>query len=336
MIEILNKYYDDGLLMKQTHPTLPLTIWNYTPKVQYESLWDDITIMCRGLVTDDGGNIVARPFRKFFNLEENKHTPTKEFDVYTKLDGSLGILFNYNNEWVLATRGSFTSDQAIKGREILTKYNLNYLNKDNTYLFEIIYPNNIIVVRYDMEELVLLGTINTQTGEEYDIHNQDYSHSGFTIVEKHNGITDYNTLKKLIKDNEEGYVVKFSNGDRLKIKGEEYLRLHKIMTNVSTTSIWELLSNGGSLDVILSDVPDEFYTKIKDYETQLIDHFNIIKREYEWIFKIITRVESGENRAIFAQYAKRYKYPSLLFSLLDGKDITKSIWKILKPKFEKL
>ena len=56
MLEKLNKYYDEGLLYKQVHPTLPLTIWNYTEKVQYENLWDEITLMCRGLVTDDKGN----------------------------------------------------------------------------------------------------------------------------------------------------------------------------------------------------------------------------------------------------------------------------------------
>ena len=52
MLEILEKYYNDGLLHKQTHPTKDLTIWNYSPKVQYEKLFDDVTIMCRGLVTN--------------------------------------------------------------------------------------------------------------------------------------------------------------------------------------------------------------------------------------------------------------------------------------------
>ena len=86
MLDVLNKYYNDGLLYKQVHPTLPLTIWNYTEKVQYESAWDEITLMCRGLVTDNEGNVVARPFKKFFNIEENKHTPTDKFEVYDKMD----------------------------------------------------------------------------------------------------------------------------------------------------------------------------------------------------------------------------------------------------------
>jgi RNA ligase len=43
------------------------------------------------------------------------------------MDGSLGILFNYKGEWVLATRGSFTSDQSVKGTELLQKYDYNRL-----------------------------------------------------------------------------------------------------------------------------------------------------------------------------------------------------------------
>jgi RNA ligase len=141
MLEILNRYYEEGLLLKQTHPVYDLTIWNYSPKVQYEKLWDDITIQCRGLVTNSKNEIIARPFKKFFNYEEHKpeDLPNEEFEVYEKMDGSLGILFHYENEWILATRGSFTSEQSIKGTEMLKKYPLEKLDVNNTYLFEIIY-----------------------------------------------------------------------------------------------------------------------------------------------------------------------------------------------------
>lgn len=138
-LQTLHKYYEEGWLIKQTHPTLPLIIWNYSQATQYEGKWDEITLQCRGLVTDDKGNVVARPFKKFFNMEEGKHTPTKEFEVYEKMDGSLIIIFWYDGGWVVASRGSFTSEQAIKGRELLDKYDLDELDKDKTYCFEIIY-----------------------------------------------------------------------------------------------------------------------------------------------------------------------------------------------------
>jgi len=336
-LETLHRYCEDGLLYKQTHPSLPLTIWNYTEKVQYEGLWDEVTSMCRGLVTDDKG-IVARPFRKFFNIEEGKHTPTSEFDVYEKMDGSLGILFFYKNEWVFASRGSFTSDQALKFEEIFTKkYNTSHLYHTSTYLFEIIYPENRIVVNYgDTEDVVMLGEINTETGEELDLGH--YTNSIFNVVKKYDGISDYTTLKSMIENNAEGFVVRFSNGDRMKIKGEEYVRLHKVMTNLSTTAVWEVLSNGGSMDDLLKDVPDEFYKKIKEYELELTFLFNSIVSDYFIHFRTIqNKVEEvGGDRANFAHLAKQYHYPSLLFAMLDGKDIAPIVSKIIKPEFRKL
>ena len=139
MLEKLNDYFEKGLVYKQVHPTLPLTIWNYTEKVQYEGLWDEITLQTRGLVTDNEGNVVARPFKKFFNIEEGKFEPTEKFEVWEKMDGSLLIVFWYEGKWIVATRGSFTSDQAIKGIELLKKYNTDIMFRHLTYCFEIIY-----------------------------------------------------------------------------------------------------------------------------------------------------------------------------------------------------
>ena len=335
-LEKLHKYREDGLLYSQVHPSLPLTIWNYSEKVQYEGLWDEVTLMCRGLVIDDSGNIVARPFRKFFNMEEKRHTPTQEFEVYEKMDGSLGILFNYNGEWILATRGSFSSDQAIRGMEILQKYNYTELPTGMTYLFEIIYPENRIVCKYEYEDLVMIGAIHTAYGIEYDIHANGYSELGFPLVHKYDGVKDYRQLKDMISDNAEGFIVKFSNGDRMKIKGEEYLRLHRVMTNVSTTAVWEILSTGGSMTEVLKDVPDEFFDKVDEVVKDLCTRFENIKKDYMSYFMDITnRVVSTDRRA-FAEEAKRYNHPSLLFGILDGKDISSAIWKIVKPEFKKL
>jgi len=332
-LRILNKYRNEGLLYSQVHPTLPLTIWNYTEKVQYEGLWDEITLSCRGLVTDDRAVVFARPFKKFFNMEEGKHTPTSEFEVFEKMDGSLGIMFKYNGEVICATRGSFASDQAVWMSKFAKEYNYQDIIVDGfTYLFEIIYPENRIVVNYgDQERLVLLGIIKTESGEEvlYD----DISFDGWDIVNKYDGIRDYSELKSKIDNNAEGFVVRFSNGDRMKIKGEEYLRLHKVMTNLSTTAVWEVLSNGGSMDDLLKDVPDEFYGKVKEYEKSLIVQFNQLEEEYQNHFDSIKGLGV---RKLFAQTAIMFQHPSILFGMLDGKDISPIIWKIIKPEFKKL
>ena len=138
-IEIIDRYVSEGLIEKNSHPTLPIAIYNYSRKVQYEGLWDEVTKICRGLVLDNDGNVVAKPFGKFFNIEEGKFEPTEKFEVWEKMDGSLLIVFWYEGKWIVATRGSFTSDQAIKGIGLLKKYNTDIMFRHLTYCFEIIY-----------------------------------------------------------------------------------------------------------------------------------------------------------------------------------------------------
>ena len=102
-------------MVKNDHPTLPISIYNYSRTCQYENKWDEITKMCRGLILDQEGNVIAKGFNKFFNMEEHQpeEIPNEPFEVFEKLDGSLGILFWYQGKWILATKGSFTSDQSI-------------------------------------------------------------------------------------------------------------------------------------------------------------------------------------------------------------------------------
>jgi RNA ligase len=344
----LEQYSRTGHLFKQTHRTLPLSIWNYSPEVQYNQKWDEITLQCRGLVTDNEGNVVAYPFKKFFNIEENKHTPTEKFEVYEKMDGSLGILFFYEGKWVVATRGSFTSNQAVKAREMLdTKYNLESIPKGYATLFEIIYPENRIVVDYGGEEkLVVLGMTSRASGKELDYESVVNMHSvsGIPVVKRYDGIKDYSTLKGMVENNAEGFVVKFSNGDRMKIKGEEYLRLHKIMTNVSTTGVWEYLSNGGDVNDFLKDVPDEFYKKVKEYADTLSYGFYQVSEhcgkahDYFRYGKYNDR-EVEPTKKEYAEHVMAHSHPpyrSVMFAMWDSKPYDKLIWNILKPEFKKL
>ena len=381
MLSTLEKYYEDGLLHKQTHPNLDLTIWNYSPKVQYEKLWDDITMQCRGLVTNSKGDIVARPFKKFFNYEEHKpeDIPNEDYVVYEKMDGSLGILFYYeyelsdekryniwfnnnyetgmerffdsnnlpdfNNpyyeptpktkgEWIMATRGSFTSPQAIKGKEILNKYDISPLRKDNTYLFEIIYPENRIVVDYGNEEkLVVLGAIHTETGDEVsDSALFTMTGLGFEVVTTYKTWGEsYDLLKEEISKEKEGYVIRFKNGFRMKIKGDEYVRLHRILTNISNRDIWEYLKDNKPFDELLEKVPDEFNEWVKETVRDLTVRFENIDNDYNDIFNSINTI----NRKDFAEKALRYTHSSILFAMYDGKPTHNIIWKIIYPSYSK-
>jgi RNA ligase len=314
----------------QKHPAEELYIYNYTPKAQFEKQWDEITLQCRGLILDAGGAIVARPFRKFFNLEEHLpyEIPHEPFEVYEKMDGSLGILYWLQNQPYMATRGSFDSEQARKATQLLQHtYTdaLPLLQKDKTYLFEIIYPGNRIVVDYGQrEELVLLAMIDTQTGRDLPL-----ADIGFPLVKRYYGIRDMKALKNLAQDNREGFVLKFESGFRVKVKFEEYVRLHRILTGVSNKLIWEMLKNNTPLDAILERVPDEFYNWVKQTREKLLAGYQAIEEQCRKDFKVLA------DRKATALYFLSCQYPSILFAMLDGHDYRDTIWKLIKPRYEK-
>ena len=338
---ILDGLVEEGWLISQTHPTLDLTIYNYSQKTQYESNWNEWTLMCRGLVVNSKGEIVARPFNKFFNWEEvSDKVPTNEsYEIYEKVDGSLGIFFWYMNEDgmhpVFASRGSFTSDQAIKGWEMLQKLPYQDLHPFHTYMFEIIYPENRIVLDYGSEEkLVLLGIINTSSAREVDRKYIEYNlKDSFELVKVYHLTDGWESLKSLNEPNKEGFVIKFENGFRMKIKFEDYVRLHRIITQISNIDIWERLMKGDPLDELLDKVPDEFYDWVRKTIKELVSTYSFLENEYKWIFKIVNR--SAKDRKEFAEMALRYKHPGLLFNMYDGKDYSQAIWKLVRPAWSK-
>ena len=245
-IKLMDAMLEQGYLIKRKHDKLPLWIYNYSQTCQFESVWNEATLMCRGLVLDESYNVIAKPFPKFFNWEElirmGWDIPKGKFTYSDKMDGSLGILFNYEGETHIASRGSFHSDQAVEANLILKeKYPHIKFDKNITYLFEIIYPSNRIVVNYgEKRDLVLLGMIETSTGKDIDISDAP---EGLEITKQHEKPVSFQSLKDLNTSNDEGFVIKFENGFRMKIKFEEYCALHRIVTNYNEKTVWEMLKN---------------------------------------------------------------------------------------------
>ena len=104
------------------------------------------------MVVDEDGQIIARPLPFFFNLSKITgwdELQEKEYELYKKIDGSLIIMFHYKGTHIFCTRGSFCSDQALEAEEIFNKkYSDQEVMRECTYCFEIIYPENKIVVDY--------------------------------------------------------------------------------------------------------------------------------------------------------------------------------------------
>ncbi len=330
-------------LVVREHPAGDLLIWDYTAKAQFERYWTAETLMCRGLITTPDGEVVARPFPKFFNLEEHQGPlPHEPFDVYEKLDGSLGILYWRRGEPAIATRGAFASGQALRGTAVLrSRYRHLPLDRAVTYLFEIIYPENRVVVDYgDIDDLVLLAAIDTETGADLPL--PDFGAFGMPVVQRHDGIQGLAALRALRETDEpnrEGYVVRFRSGLRLKLKLAEYVRLHRLLTGVTPRRVWDVLAHAptgvdgsdaskGALE-LLRGMPEEFADWVLSIADELTQAYGAIEQT---CLTELERVPRTPDRRAAAEHVKACAYPPIVFRMLDGKPHAPLIWKLLYPE----
>ena len=317
----------EGWLRSQRHPEADLWIYNYTEKTQYKNHWTPETLACRGLILDAAGEIVARPFPKFFNYGDPQvgDLPMEPFTVKEKIDGSLGILYLLDSQPRLATRGSFTSEQAIEGTRMLGGYQLAAPHHV-TPLFEIVYPENRIVVDYGRRrELVLLAALNKASGREIP---NAVNWTG-PIAERHNE-PSLTSLLGRERSNAEGYVVTFQAGLRVKIKHAEYVRLHKLITGVNARHVWEILKEGGDLDAMLDGLPDEIHQWISETRRTLYARFYDEESNCQIVFG--DRPVDADRKALAAYLTASPVDPAVLFRMLDGKPYDDLIWKAIKPE----
>ena len=198
--------------------------------------------------------------------------------------------------------------------------------------------NRIVVDYGDRRELVLLTVIETASGNEipYDEVLSTYS-KYFTIVKKYNinNIKNLKDLQKLEEENREGFVVRFKDGFRVKVKFAEYVRLHSIVTNVSNLTIWEHLMNNYNFDELLDRVPDEFLSWLNRTVKSIQQNFNEIERKSLKEFVRIYYINGIIDRKAFAMESIKSEYRSILFKLYDKKPYDNIIWKNVKPEFSK-
>ena len=350
----LERQIEQGMIVCREHPSDDLAILNYTAKAQYNSeLWTATTDKCRGLIYNvKTKEIQARPFVKFWNYADPRHPetmpgtfPLSVPSITRKMDGSLGIGYWSGDRFQIATRGSFESEQAAWATAWMAKHQPPFHVPGYTFLFEIIYPENQIVVRYDWQGLVLLACIDNETGEEEEREclesiAADY---GWRVVDSF----DKNLAQCVEEDaeNEEGYVAAWTRPGtwplRVKIKYATYCRLHKLLTRTSPKSIWEMLRDGRDeeLDKAKQDAPEDFVRWVSEIETTVRNDYRMVEKnalaamlEYGGG----TNVDSPEQRKQFALYATTKKpLTPILFAMLDGKDYASIIWKMVKPQAEK-
>jgi len=353
----LDELTEEGYLRKVISPCGRLMLYNYTDKTTFEKKWNKHTLNARGTVYEiSSGKVVARAFPKFFNFGELPSSKSRnlakqtDFEVFEKMDGSLGIIYNYDDKWYINTRGSFTSEQAIKGAEILKKYDIDKIAPRVTLLVEIIYPENRIIVPYgEKEELVILGAILRESGTDLQIVHAAEA-SGMPMASS-NEFVDIDHLQREVAEMdkfEEGFVVRFrKTGERVKFKSAEYLKLARLMSNMTLLNFWRNMEEGRVSKEMLQELPEEFEGEIKVMKKDL--EFGYAKVElqmeedYHYAVKSIGGLmEDGTDKKRLGLWIKEYgdelKFPQAMFAVhaQDKKSIDKLTMRAIKPKNNKV
>lgn len=332
---LLETMYNERFITCRPHEQDPnLVIYNYTPQAAYSRTWNDVTETCRGLVVRDGV-VVGRPFRKFYRYDEVMELPQGKFTAYDKADGSLGIGYIApDGRAAIATRGSFHSEQAewgtewLRARPDLLAEVEHCISGGFTPLFEIVYSENRIVLDYgDFSGLILLAAIHIETGQDA-ILSEVMSHWTGRTVEKWENET-FESLMAKPSFNREGYVLLYGDGTRIKVKFDEYVRLHKILTGITERTIWEFLSTKMNIDRMAEYIPDEFFKWMKDVALRLETEFSEIEKE---CLRVYSGLDLFAARKEQAEKIDKHKYKHIIFKMLDQKPYANMIWQLIYPE----
>ncbi|AGY47134.1 RNA ligase and tail fiber protein attachment catalyst [Clavibacter phage CN1A] len=323
-------------IRSQTHPEFnDLVILNYTEAFVFKrEEWTPTMLAARGLIYNrETGEVLARPFAKFFNYGD---TNAPEIDLNQPLywagnkeDGSLGIGYvRPDGKAAIATRGSFDSEQARHATGRLTLVQAMHIKGANklgkTLLYEIVYPENRIVLNYgDVDKLFPLGRIKNKTGE--------YIHPLTLMNNRPQTLSD--ALLAGERFNKEGWVLWLDPFTAVKLKQEDYVALHKIVTNLSERSVWEA-KRDGKFDEYAAQLPDEFHkwaTRVAhDLEVKWSELLNEAEK-----FAALAMTMSMTSRRVQAEAIKfgPKRIQGLAFLYLDGRvaEAEAKAWKLVRP-----
>lgn len=260
---------------------------------------------CRGIIFYSNGDLMSRPFHKFFNIGEREETQPYNIDmsrphvIMEKLDGSMIRPMIVNNTMRLGTKMGIT-DTSILAEEYL--FSLPKANKlvdilytaaaaGATPLFEFIAPNNRIVIKYEKPDLVLLAVRVNRTGA----YNSRFGNvervlgNLFTTVQTYGSVEgsleDY-VERQRSKEGREGGIINF-DGEMHKFKNDWYVRIHKVKDKIrADRHILALLLNN-ELDDVYPHLDENDFNRIKDYERKFYDALSI---KVGWLEAITIRV----------------------------------------------
>jgi hypothetical protein len=319
-----------------------LCYWNVT-----SPYYHPIVTECRGLILDEANdwNVVAYPFDRFYNYGEECAEDIDFYHSYafTKLDGSLIIMYHYNHEWMIGTTGSPDAGGTILDWNITFSdlawcvfneehYKLSDLDVNYTYMFELCTPFNKVVVPHSSNSLTLIGVRNRTTLREESIWQPEFNKLKLVEVLEY-GLTIDEVKEELVKLDglhNEGYViVDWCTGNRVKLKHDDYVKYHRIKSSTTKRDIIELVRTGEGNEFI-SYFP-EFSSIYNDYLTKYNELVAAIEYDLNEFAQIADKKE-------FAIAISNIRWKAILFSIRDGhsKSIKEALSKLLIKNFEEL
>lgn len=358
LIAALEERVSKGLINRRDRG--PLSIYNYTDTCTFDRAWDEYTMAARGLIVNQvTQEVVARGFSKFFNYGENPdidYTKLGHFEATEKLDGSLGILYwdELTQMYRIATRGSFESDQATWATNWLHKKFPAYAGERESFggglwtlLFEIIYPDNRIIVDYHgVADLFLIGVVNNESAQSYSYDLvKAMCPDGIRVV-KSVQVTNIQELVDLASKptgkptDEEGWVVFWPEAQlRVKVKRDDYMQLARILSRMSARAVFEAVRDGKFEDLI-KDLPPELANVPRLLENEVNTAYWSVYGDADtaWIILCdhITPEMSRKDKALLIKgHVRLAPHASYLFSLLDDHDTSKWLWSQVEDQIKK-
>ncbi len=273
------------------------TIWN--------TGWSNLAKECRGKVIDlKTMSIIVYPFDKFFNLGEIVETRedrildlidrAKKIYITDKKDGSAIIVTNVKGNVIINTNGEFSNIQVELATKMFKEkyaYFYSHIPEGYTFIFELIHPDNRIVLDYGEEKslyLLAMRDLTTLTLKEYPELVYFAREYCLDITESFE-FTNLNVFVQKTKTEteniKEGWVFRVLTEDEdviFKLKYEEYFKLSRLKNIPSLKKVYSLLLSG-SLDDALSvaeqDIKDNVLNDVAVIYDYIEDFKNLVEEE---------------------------------------------------------
>lgn len=231
----------------------------------------------------DTGEVAIRKFHKFFNVGQREETQAHVIDwsqphtILMKLDGSmLSPYKNRSGQWEWHTKMGAT-DVANLAQDFVDSTNIDYngfaeeMSRNGiTPLFEFCSRKQKIVIDYVNDQMVLLALRSNLTGEylSYQEMIDCTEPYGIPVVEVIDGsVNDPTAFLEQVRVlvGAEGYVIRFDNGHMVKVKAEEYLRLHNMVDMLQLEKNVLALVLSGKLDDAKALMTDDSRVRVEAY-----------------------------------------------------------------------